>query len=236
MPISRGASRGNARRSDPSWRDFAVLYRQHKHRDELVTELAERGIPFSIEGLDVLDTPEVRDVIACLTAAVSPNDAASLFRVAALPQFGIDATELRAAMRAVRRQELDLPAVLAKLAGGGAVLQSVEKAHRLVEAERVRADDAVNAVIRHFELPRSPLVGGAREVRRGVARQSDCRDRKSGGISRLSGLFCAGERGDFASALDRRCGTAFDGACGQGAGVQARRNCARLVDLVPVLI
>jgi superfamily I DNA/RNA helicase len=60
------------------WSDFAVLYRQHSHRDELVKELAERGIPFSIEGLDVLDTPEVRDVVACLTAAVSPNDAASL--------------------------------------------------------------------------------------------------------------------------------------------------------------
>jgi ATP-dependent exoDNAse (exonuclease V) beta subunit len=106
----------------------------------------------------VLDTPEVRDVIACLTAAVSPNDASSLFRVAALPQFGINATELRAAMRAVRRQELDLPAVLAKLAGGPAVLQSVEKAHRLVEEDGVRADDAVNVVIRHFEVPRSPLV------------------------------------------------------------------------------
>src|ERR1700687_29237 len=56
--------------------DLAVLYRQHSHRDELVHEFAERGIPFTIEGLDVLDTPEVRDVLACLTAAVSPNDAA----------------------------------------------------------------------------------------------------------------------------------------------------------------
>ena len=72
------------------WNEFAVLYRQHSHRDELVRELAERGIPFSIEGLDVLDTAEVRDVVACLTAAVSPNDAASLFRVAALPRFAID--------------------------------------------------------------------------------------------------------------------------------------------------
>jgi len=50
-----------------------VLYRQHSHRDELVHELAERGIPFSIEGLDVLHTPEVRDVLACLSAAVSLN-------------------------------------------------------------------------------------------------------------------------------------------------------------------
>jgi DNA helicase-2/ATP-dependent DNA helicase PcrA len=141
-----------------SWRDFAVLYRQHAHRDELVHEFAERGIPFSIEGLDVLDTPEVRDVIACLTAAVSLNDAASLFRVAALLQFGINPLELRAAMRGVRRQELDLRIVLARLPKGPALLESVEKAHSEVEKDGVRADQAVKTVIRHFGLQRSALV------------------------------------------------------------------------------
>jgi DNA helicase II / ATP-dependent DNA helicase PcrA len=140
------------------WSDFAVLYRLHNHRDELVHEFAERGIPFSIEGLDVLDTPEVRDVVASLTAAVSPNDAASLFRVAALPQFGIDPMELRAAMKAVRRQDLDLRAVLGRLPKGAAVLDSVEKVHQEVEKDGVRAADAVNVVIRHFNLQRSPLV------------------------------------------------------------------------------
>jgi DNA helicase-2/ATP-dependent DNA helicase PcrA len=141
-----------------AWSDFAVLYRQHRHRDELVHELAERGIPFSIEGLDVLDTAEVRDVVACLTAAVSPNDAASLFRVAALPQFGIDPVELRAAMRAVRRQELDLRTVLGRLTGGQAVLESVEKVYGEVRKDGVRADDAVKLVIRHFGLQRSALA------------------------------------------------------------------------------
>ncbi len=140
------------------WSDFAVLYRQHNNRDELVHELAERGIPFSIEGLDVLDTPEVRDLVACLTAAVSPNDAASLFRVAALPQFGINPVELRAAMRAVRRQELDLRMVLGKLAGGPTVLESVEAMHLAVKKDGVRAYDAANAVVRHFGLHRSDLV------------------------------------------------------------------------------
>lgn len=139
------------------WRDFAVLYRQHGHRDELVKEFAERGIPFSIEGLDVLDTPEVRDAVACLTAAVSPNDAGSLFRVAALPQFEIDPKELRAAMRAMRR-ELDLTAVLGRLQGGAAVLAKVEQAHRETEKDGVRADEAVKAVLRHFELRETPLL------------------------------------------------------------------------------
>ena len=140
------------------WSDFAVLYRQHNHRDELVHELAERGIPFSIEGLDVLHTPEVRDVVACLAAAVSPNEAASLFRVAALPQFRIEPTELRAAMKAVRQQELDLRTVLGRLPNGAAVLESVEKVHREVGKDGVRADDAANVVIRHFGLPQSAMV------------------------------------------------------------------------------
>jgi DNA helicase II / ATP-dependent DNA helicase PcrA len=140
------------------WSQFAVLYRQHNHRDELVHEFAERGIPFSIEGLDVLDTPEVRDVVACLTAAVSPNDAASLFRVAALPQFGINPMELRAAMKAIRRQELDLRTVLGSLPNGSSVLDGVEKVHREVKKDGIGAYDAVNIVIRHFGLERSALA------------------------------------------------------------------------------
>jgi DNA helicase-2/ATP-dependent DNA helicase PcrA len=140
------------------WSEFAVLYRLHNHREELVKELVERGIPFSIEGLDVLHTPEVRDVVACLSAAVSLNDAASLFRVAALPQFGINPTELRAAMRAVRRQELDLRTVLERLANGPAVLASVEKVHEQLGKDGVRAADAASIAIRHFGLQRSAPV------------------------------------------------------------------------------
>ena len=140
-----------------TWRDFAVLYRQHNHRDELVRELAERGIPFAIEGLDVLSTPEVRDVVACLTAAVSPNDATSLFRVAALPQFDINPTELRAGMRAGRR-ELDLRTVLSGLARGQSVLDSVDTANRELKKDGVVADEAANFVVQHFGLARSAPV------------------------------------------------------------------------------
>ncbi len=140
------------------WSDFAVLYRQHVHRDEIVREFGERNIPVSIEGLDVLDTPEVRDVIACLTAAVSPNDAAALFRVAALPQFGIQGLDLRSAMRAVRRQELDLRGVLGKLPGGTPLLAGIDEQHAQVEKEGARAHDAVRSVIRHFRLPVSTPV------------------------------------------------------------------------------
>ncbi len=77
------------------------------------------NIPFSIEGLDVLDTPEVRDVLACLSAAVNPKDAASLFRVAALPQFAIDpaGVESRDDSPCGATNSIS-PRCLAKLAGG----------------------------------------------------------------------------------------------------------------------
>lgn len=140
------------------WKDFAVLYRQHNHRDDLVGELSAREIPFSIEGLDILDTPEVRDVIASLSAAVSLNDVASLFRVSALPQFGINPLELRAGMRSMRRQELDLRPVLGKLAKGQAILDCVNKAHEEIEKEGVTAAQAVKSVIRQFALQRSAII------------------------------------------------------------------------------
>src|SRR6266478_5183250 len=48
------------------WRDFAVLYRAHGHRDELVRELARRKIPFVISRLSILEHPLVKDVLAYL--------------------------------------------------------------------------------------------------------------------------------------------------------------------------
>ncbi len=140
------------------WKRFAVLYRQHSHREELVNELAERGIPFAIEGLDVLDTPEVRDVVACLSVAVNPKDAANLFRVAALPQYGINPKELKAAMRAVKRDELELPRVLENLPGGARVLADVANVHGEVEQEETTALNSVHVVIRQFSLRRNPAV------------------------------------------------------------------------------
>jgi DNA helicase II / ATP-dependent DNA helicase PcrA len=141
-----------------SWSDFAVLYRQHHHREELVQKLAALGIPFSIEGLDVLDTPEVRDLVACLTVAVAPHDAAALFRVAALPQFNINGEELRSAMRAVRRDQLDLRTVLAEVANGAAILENVDRAHQEAAKQGVLALEAVKIVMGLFALSQTAPV------------------------------------------------------------------------------
>ena len=93
------AIRQRRRESRCKWEQIAVLYRLHTHRDRVAEELAAQGIPFSIENMDVMDAPEVRDLFACIGAIVSERDSASLFRVAALPQFTIDPNRLRAGIQ-----------------------------------------------------------------------------------------------------------------------------------------
>ena len=73
------AIRQRRRESRCKWEQIAVLYRLHNHRDKVAEELAAQDIPFSIENMDVMDTPEVRDLFACLGAIVSERDGARLF-------------------------------------------------------------------------------------------------------------------------------------------------------------
>ena len=91
------------RRTRCHWKDFGVLYRSHIHRDDVVQRLAEREIPFSIENMDVSDTPEVRDLFACVAVVVDLASDANLFRVAALPQF--DCRSLPASLRTPRHRQ-----------------------------------------------------------------------------------------------------------------------------------
>ena len=121
------------RRSRCKWKDFGVLYRSHIHRDDVVQQLAESGIPFSIENMDVSDTPEVRDLFACVAVVVDLGSDASLFRVAALPQFDVDPEQLRSALRAIAKESREgvvvpLASVLDGVAGGRAVLDCVHQA------------------------------------------------------------------------------------------------------------
>jgi DNA helicase-2/ATP-dependent DNA helicase PcrA len=76
------------------WHDFAVLYRQHAHRDHLVSELARRKIPFLISRLSILDHPLVKDVIAYLRLIVSPSKNIASARVLAAPAWHLQAADI----------------------------------------------------------------------------------------------------------------------------------------------
>jgi len=152
-----GVIRQVRRQSRCKWKDIAVLYRQHLHRDELVAELAEQGIPYSIENMDVMDTPEVRDLFACLGAVVSSRDDASLFRVAALPQFAIDAEKLRAGIRALPREQESggVASVLEKMEGGPAVLGSLQQVRDETARTSAKSRGALEIILRKFGFDRS---------------------------------------------------------------------------------
>ena len=77
-----------------NWRKFAALYRIHGHRTELVTALQERGIPFVIRNLSILDHPVVRDLLAYLRLIANPADNIACARVLAAPAWGLQPADL----------------------------------------------------------------------------------------------------------------------------------------------
>ncbi|MGC1628200.1 MAG: ATP-dependent helicase, partial [Candidatus Acidiferrales bacterium] len=76
------------------WRDFAVLYRKHTHREKLVDALRRREIPFVIRKLSILESTLVRDLFAWLHLIVAPADNIACARVLAAPYWGLEPRDL----------------------------------------------------------------------------------------------------------------------------------------------
>jgi DNA helicase-2/ATP-dependent DNA helicase PcrA len=145
------------------WSDFGVLYRSHFHRDDVVHELAKAGIPFVIESMDISDTPEVRDLFACLSAIVSGGDDVSLFRVAALPAFHVNPEDLRQVMRAIARNSREgkvvpLSSALDRVGGGAEVLAAVQHAREDIRRKEAKARAALDIIVKQFGLDASSPV------------------------------------------------------------------------------
>jgi DNA helicase II / ATP-dependent DNA helicase PcrA len=133
------------------WRSSAVLYRQHSNRDLIVRELTERNIPFSVEGMDVLDTPQVRDLLSCIAAVVAPSDSANLFRIAAFPEFALDPAAVRAAIRAEERAT-PLVEVLKKVPNGTKVLDRLYEVRGEIAKGKLKSLAAAKLIVRRFGL------------------------------------------------------------------------------------
>jgi DNA helicase II / ATP-dependent DNA helicase PcrA len=89
-----------------SWRSFAVLYRKHTHRAQLVPALRRRGIPFVIRKASILDNTLVRDVMAWLRLIAIPADNVSCARVLAARYWGLEPRDLvRLAERAEKNRK-----------------------------------------------------------------------------------------------------------------------------------
>lgn len=145
------------RKTKCRWSDFGILYRSHTHRDDVVQELAEAGIPFVIESMDISDTPEVRDLLACVNAVVSGGDDVSWVRVAALPCFHVDPGQLRQTLRAIARENRDsqvvpLSSVLHQVPGGAEIVAVVARCREQIRGHNAKARSALELIVRQFAL------------------------------------------------------------------------------------
>ena len=154
-------------KSRGKWSDFAILYRSHYHRDEVVQELAEAEIPFVIESMDISDTPEARDLFACLNAVVTAGDDVSLFRVAALPCFRVNPEQLRQVLRAIAKDNREnkvvpLSSALDRVEGGAEVVAAVQAARQEIRRRQAKGRGALDIIVRQFALDAtSPILQAA---------------------------------------------------------------------------
>ncbi|MBZ5536398.1 MAG: ATP-dependent helicase [Acidobacteriia bacterium] len=76
-----------------AFRDMAVLYRAHAHRELLIRALRRRALPFRVVGLSVLLDPAVRDLLATMRFLVKAGDNICCGRTLALPKWGLTEEE-----------------------------------------------------------------------------------------------------------------------------------------------
>jgi len=87
----------------PAWSDVAVLYRKHKHRNEIVARLREEEIPYTVVGgLSLFETPEIRDLEQSLRAIANPLDDVALVRMMSAGPWRLDPLEILEISRMAR--------------------------------------------------------------------------------------------------------------------------------------
>src|SRR5580765_7355920 len=157
------------RKSKCKWSDFGILYRSHVHRDDLVQELAEAGIPFVIESMDISDSPEARDLFACVSLVVSSGDDVSVMRVAGLPCFKVNPEQLRQVLRSIARDNREAKVVplftaLDRVDGGAHVVACVQRVREAIQSRGLKGRAALDIVVGEFALDASsPILQAALE-------------------------------------------------------------------------
>jgi DNA helicase-2/ATP-dependent DNA helicase PcrA len=87
------------------WKSFAVLYRKHTHRAQLLDALRRGNIPFVIRKFSILPSTLVRDLLAWLKAIAVPADNVACARVLAAPYWELEPRDLvRLAERASKNR------------------------------------------------------------------------------------------------------------------------------------
>jgi len=161
-------------RAGRRWKDFAVLYRQHAHRDHLVEELSRRKIPFVITRLSILEHPLVRDVLAYLRLIAAPYDDIACARVVAAPAWHLEAQDLVRLATRGRKEKKAIYDLLQVPQGKLAFDRSQAALRQLVEfvssqrktLKRFTAREILGALTEWLEIPQRAKEQDRKYVKR----------------------------------------------------------------------
>src|SRR5947207_11102486 len=156
------------------WKDFAVLYRQHAHRDHLVEELSRRKIPFVITRLSILEHPVVKDVLAYLRLIATPYDDIACARVLGAPAWHLVAADLVRLAERARKDKRSIYDILQLPQGQLAFDQSQAALGQLVEfvssqrktLKRCTAREILGSLTEWLEIPQRAKEHDRKYVKR----------------------------------------------------------------------
>jgi DNA helicase-2/ATP-dependent DNA helicase PcrA len=156
------------------WKDFAVLYRQHAHRDHLVEELSRRKIPFVITRLSILEHPLVRDVLAYLRLIAAPYDDIACARVLGASAWHLEARDLVRLAERARKEKKAIYDLLQVPQGKFAFDRSQAALEQLVEfvssqrktLKRCTAREILGTLTEWLEIPQRAKEHDRKYVKR----------------------------------------------------------------------
>ena len=120
-----GAGGPGAATAAPRWSDVAILYRKHKHREDIVARLRDEDIPYTVVGgLSLFATPEIRDLEQGLRAIADPHDDVALTRMMTAGPWRLDALEILRITRMARFDKRHL----------------IEAVHEIVDKGEIKID------------------------------------------------------------------------------------------------
>ncbi|MBI3748370.1 MAG: UvrD-helicase domain-containing protein [Chloroflexi bacterium] len=139
--------------AQPTWSEYAVLYRKHRHREAIVARLREEAIPYTVVGgLSLFETAEIRDLEQSLRAIADPLQDVALVRMMSAGPWRLDSLEILQIARMAKYDNRHLIDVIHEVVESGQL-----------EVDRVRATDeeaAPDAAVTTLADGEEPGAGG----------------------------------------------------------------------------
>src|SRR6185369_12322194 len=125
--------REEVKKTNRPYNEFAILVRANDHATPFQRALERMKIPYQFLGPEHLyQQEEIKDLIAYLHALVNFEDTSSLYRVLALPVFGIDARDVASLLNFSKKNNVSLFEAMEQIAETTVTDEGKEKVEKLV--------------------------------------------------------------------------------------------------------